>query len=361
MQLGGLVEELEREPGDLLGMRLGIAAPAGEALHRRPPDGAGIVGPVRRVVVPDGVEQDPLAQGPFADRHLVELEHVHRRRQEHRPGDDEVDAARFEPDHPASLGRLRREDLVVQREELVARERELVERRRHLNAAADHDHGGEVLEGAAAPDHELGLERSDLSRDAAERGRQVCTKRASICLRDRVGVDEVGGEAGDAEVLARRPQQLGGGADHHLEAAAAEVEAQRGSRLEQHACADCSEDQTSLGDPVDHIDLDAGLALDAVDELVAVRSQADGAGRAGHDLGRVGGLGEHLHPPYGRDRDVGRFRRDETLAAHAVAEPQHLLLPGERREAPVGMHVRDQQVERIRSQIERRDAHRARL
>ena len=249
----------------------------------------------------------------------------------------------------------------MQREELVARESELVERRRHLNAAAGHDHRGEVLEGAAAPDHELGLERSDLSRDAAQRRRQVCTKRASIRLRDRVGVDEVGGEAGDAEVLARRPQQLGGRPDHHLEAAAAEVEAQRGRRLEQHAGPDGSEDQPSLGQTVDHFDLDARLALDTVDELVAVRSQADGAGRTGQDLGRVGGLGEHLHPPHCRHGDVGGVGRDEAFAAHAVAEAEHLLLSGQRGEAPVGMHVRDQQVERVRSQIERRDAHRARL
>jgi len=61
----------------------------------------------------------------------------------------------------------------VQREELLASERELVERRGHLRAAAGRDHGGEILEGAAAPDHELGIERSDISRDAAQRRRQV--------------------------------------------------------------------------------------------------------------------------------------------------------------------------------------------
>jgi hypothetical protein len=174
-------------------------------------------------------------------------------------------------------------------------------------------------------------------------------------------VHEVRGEAGDAEVLARRPVETGGRADHHLEAAAAEVEAQRRRRLEQDAGADGAEDQSRLGEPVDHVDRHARLALDAVDELVAVAGAPNGAGRAGHDLGHVGGFREHLHAAHGRHGEVGGLRWDEPLAAHAVAEAEHLLLSGERREAPIGVHVRDQQVERVRAQIERRDVHRSRL
>jgi hypothetical protein len=45
-----------------------------------------------------------LAQGPLADRHLVEVERTSiAGRKERRAGDDEVDAARLEFDHPAPL------------------------------------------------------------------------------------------------------------------------------------------------------------------------------------------------------------------------------------------------------------------
>ena len=55
--------------------------------------------------------------------------------------------------------------------------------------------------------------------------------------------DELGGEAGDAERDARRPHQAAGVADHHLEAAAAEVEAQRGDGIEHHRRAHRAEDR----------------------------------------------------------------------------------------------------------------------
>jgi hypothetical protein len=180
VQLRGLVEQLEREASDLPGMLLRETAPPGEPLDRCTPNGARVVGPVGGIVVPDGIEQDPLAQRPFADRHLVEVEHLHRSRQEHRAGDDEIDAARFEPDHPPPLGCFRSDDLVVQGQELVARERELVERGGQLRAAPGRGHGGKVLQGAAAADDELGLERANLAGDRAQCSREVRTQRPPV-------------------------------------------------------------------------------------------------------------------------------------------------------------------------------------
>jgi hypothetical protein len=119
--------------------------------------------------------------------------------------------------------------------------------------------------------------------------------------------------------------------------------------------------EAGLGEAVDHLDLDACLTLDAVDELVAVGGEADRAGRAGDDLGDAGGVGEHAHRAHGAHGEVGGGGRDPTPAAHVVTEAQHLLLAGERGEAPVGMDVGDEQVEGIRAEVERRDAHRGRL
>ena len=45
------------------------------------------------------------------------------------------------------------------------------------------------------------------------------------------------------------------------------------------------------------------------------------------------------------------------MASDVVAEPEHLLLAGHRREGAVGVDVGDEEVEGVRSEIERGDAH----
>ena len=69
-------------------------------------------------------------------------------------------------------------------------------------------------------------------------------------------------------------------------------------------------------------------------------------------------VGELAQAPDGRDRAVGRGRRDAAVAGDVVAEAQHLLLPGDRRERAVEVHVGDEEVEGVRSEVERGDAHR---
>ena len=116
--------------------------------------------------------------------------------------------------------------------------------------------------------------------------------------------------------------------------------------------------EPGLLEPADHLDLDAGLGLDAVDELAAVRRGADRArGLRDHLLRaerrrRAGGAGA-------RSRRRGRPTAGEIRPsrAHVVAEAQHLLLARDRLERAVGVHVGDEQVEGVRSEVERRDAH----
>ncbi len=45
------------------------------------------------------------------------------------------------------------------------------------------------------------------------------------------------------------------------------------------------------------------------------------------------------------------------VTTDVVAEAQHLLLAGNRLEGAIGMHVGDEKVERVRTEVERRDAH----
>ncbi len=131
-----------------------------------------------------------------------------------------------------------------------------------------------------------------------------------------------------------------------------------GGGLEDDAGPDRGEDEAGLLVAVDDLDLDAGLGLDAVDELAAVRGGADRAGGLGDDLPRAERVGELAQAPDRGDRAVGGGRRDAAVAGDVVAEAQHLLLPGDRGERAVEVHVGDEEVEGVRSEVERGDAHR---
>ena len=88
------------------------------------------------------VEHDPLTQRPLADGELVEVEHVHRGREDQGPGDDEVDAAGVEAVHAEPLGRGRGHEVLVQGQELAAVDGELVQRgRRVLDSPGRHHLG----------------------------------------------------------------------------------------------------------------------------------------------------------------------------------------------------------------------------
>jgi hypothetical protein len=245
----------------------------------------------------------------------------------------------------------------VQLEELLAADRELVERAGDVLVTAGRGHVGEVLERATAADGHPRRQRPDLGGDGRERVLEPVAQRLPVAFRQRVAVHELGGQPGHPEVLARRPLEAGRVAHHDLEAAAAEVEAQRRRRFEQHAGAHRTEDQSRFGEAVDHLDLDPRLDLDAVDELVTVGGEAHRARGASRDLVDLGRVGEELHAPHRGDRLLGLLGRDVALAAHDVAEAQHLLLARERREAAVVVDLGDEEVERVRPEVECRDPH----
>ena len=116
------------------------------------------------------------------------------------------------------------------------------------------------------------------------------------------------------------------------------------------------EDQPRLLEAADHLDVDAGLGLDAVDDLVAVARGAQRARRRRGPRWRRR-LGEQPQAAHGARPRGRRPRGDHALAAHDVAEAQHLLLAGDRLEAAVGVHVGDDEVEGVRSEVEGRDPH----
>ena len=143
------------------------------------------------------------------------------------------------------------------------------------------DHARDVLERAAAADDELRLELARPHRQLGRARRSMCSRmRRRSPFDERIAVDELCGERADAQVLARCVLQPAGVADHDLDAPAAEVEAQGRRRLEQDTRPDRAEDELGLPGAADHLDANAGLGLDPVDDLATVRGPPQRAGAA---------------------------------------------------------------------------------
>ena len=309
-------------------------------------------------LVADGVEHDALAERPLRDGQRLELELLHRGREEHRAGNHEVDPAGVESRPCGAVRTPLAPRMSLYNGSSSSRVmvswfsdagRLLVAPRRH--------HLCEALERAAAPHRELRREGLDLLARRRELLHDPIMQRPAVALRERIRVHELGREARDAEREAGGPLHPARVADHDLEASSAEVEAHRGRRIEHHGRADRAEDQSRLLVAADDIDDDAGFLPDAVDELGAVRGAADRARGLREGLGRVRGVGEHAEPANRGDGLVGGGGRDVPVAAHDVAEAQHLLLAHQGVEMAVGVDVGDEQVKRVRPEVHGCHAH----
>ena len=216
-----------------------------------------------------------------------------------------------------------------------------------------------ALERAAAADRQLGLERS---RPRRTTGRQhlvdVVAQRAPVGLRDRVGAHELGGEAGHTErarswptscCWRRRPSPRGcrrrGRSTAPARGRAPPTHAPRRrsgapprarrsprrARRSRRGCGRRARRRWTRGGS-------RSVAL----ARISVAPAASASSRKRRTVATawsaaVGGIG--------------------TVAAHDVAEAQHLLLLDERVDVAVGVHVGHEEVEGVRPQVHGRDAH----
>ena len=262
-----------------------------------------------------------------------------------------ISSARFS----STPGRRRRsatgifDDAAVPRLQPVGRDAQAVGARGHLAVLPTATRRARSLMVPLDPDRharQLGGERRRRSAPV----RRGCGS-SSASRSARVGgsvVDQLAGQAADAELHARAPAQSRGVADRELDAAAADVDAQGGRRFEHDAGAHGGEDQAGLLASADHLDLDAGLGLDAVDELAAVRRGADRARRLRDHLLRAVGVGE-LVAAGGRSRRRAPPRRSEMRPSRATSSPRRSISFSRviGFERAVGMHVGDQEVEGV--------------
>ena len=102
---------------------------------------------------------------------------------------------------------------------------------------------------------------------------------------------------------------------------------------------------------------DAGLALDAREELAAVARFARGARRRRENLVDAVRLGQPLELRQRLQRGVHRLGRQRLAVEAAGAEPDHDFLAIDDFEREIRPHADDDHVDRVRADVDGGDAH----
>ena len=193
-----------------------------------------VVGPVGGIVTPDGVEHDAFAERPLADGELVEVEQLHRGGEHHRPRDDEVDAAGVEA---LDTGGDRRPSTRAAPCAARGTPRASIVSWLSVAGASSSRRAATISARFSSvpllPTASLGSNVLDLARRPARAPRRCApAARAGRASRsDPSGRSSAVRRATPSGTLVAHIRLLGV-ADHHLEAAATEVEAHRGRGIE---------------------------------------------------------------------------------------------------------------------------------
>ena len=102
---------------------------------------------------------------------------------------------------------------------------------------------------------------------------------------------------------------------------------------------------------------DAGLPLDAGEELAAVARLARGAGADGQDLVHAVRIGEPLERRQRLQRRASSPRPSARAVETAGAEPDHGLLAVDDLERQIRPHPDDDHVDGVRADVDGGDAH----
>ena len=285
-RIGG-VEQVQRELGDLARVLLVVAAALGQADHAPLPDvGVGLRPRDRPRVLVDVVEQDPLAQRPLAQHQLPRAEALEDGVEEDRAGHDDVrprfvEAGDLQPRLDVGGGEPLPEGV-----DLVRGHRGVVQGVRHPAPALE----GERAQGEDGPRRaDDGVEPggADPLHVGLDHLVEMLHQPGIVAGGERIGLDEVLGEAQHADLLGDAELEGVPAAQRQLDAAAADVHHQRAPPLEVDAVERGQVDEPRLLVARDRPGPDVELAADRLQEVLAVPGLAH----------RRGGDGEHLVRP----------------------------------------------------------------
>ncbi len=283
----GGVEQVQRELGDLARVFLVVAAALGQADHAALADvGVGLRPRHRPRVLVDVVEQDPLAQRPLAQHQLPRAEALQDGVEEDRAGHDDVRPRLVEAGDLQARLHVGGGDPLPEGVDLVGGHRGVVQGVRHLAPALE----GERAQGEDRPrraDHGVEPGGADALHVGLQHLVEMLHEPGVVAGGERIGPDEVLGEAQHADLLGDAQLQGVPAPQRQLDAAAADVHHQRAPPLEVDAVEGGQVDEPRLLVAGDRARPDVELAADRLQEVLAVPGLAHG--RGGH--------GEHLVRP----------------------------------------------------------------
>ncbi len=159
------------------------------------------------------IDDHPFAEGTVADVDFLDVELVEEVGDEQGAGGDLIGAAGIEAREMAALVQGHAEKAFVDRLKIIPG---------HVGEEAVADgfltmledaHGGEVFHGAGGADHALRAQGTDVFDGGLQGFADVFFEGVKIAAGDGIGMDELLGEAGSAELEGFEEQRLGVGAD----------------------------------------------------------------------------------------------------------------------------------------------------
>ena len=313
---------------------------------------------VRRVTQPSGalqgVEQHALAQGIVADDEPLHPEHVDDLFEQQSTGQDDVGPLGIEPRNLAPLGHgVRLGQTGGDPPDVIGAELVTIPALGRIAAAKGDGDLGDGLGRARAGDGDLEFQLLGFVGERHQHRAHIAAARAEGRWVEAVGGEEPVREPHRTELQAARRSGFALVAEQQLGRPAADVEEEQGPVEHRHRLQHAEMDESSLLDPGDHLHAHACLGLGPVQKLVVVLGLAHrtGGDRSHRRPVAVGHLAEAVQ---GRHAPVDGVGREQLHVAGARSEAHHLLLPPDHLEPVVTGDASDDQVERVRSYVNRR-------
>jgi hypothetical protein len=186
----------------------------------------------------------------------------------------------------------------------------------------------------------------------------VLRELALVAARERIALHETLGQPDHADLETARGLNRGGVAQRDFHATAPHVDHDRAGAADIHAVHRGLMNQPGFFRTGDHARTDAGLALDARQELSAVARFARRAGRGGEDLIHAMRFGQPLELRERLQRGVHRLGGQRLAVESTGAEPDHDLLAIDHLEREVGSYPNDNHMNGVGADIDGGNAHR---
>jgi hypothetical protein len=220
-------------------------------------------------------------------------------------------------------------------------------------------HQAEAEDRARRPDHAIEAAPDDLIDVAAHLAPEMLHQPALVAAAQRIALDEALGEAYHADLEALAERQVGGRPERDLDAAAADVDDDRGGAADVDAVAGGEVDEARFLGAGNHLDADAGLAVDLGDEIAAVLRLARGAGGGGDDLVDLVRVGDAAELRHGLERRGHGGGRQVAAVEAARPEADHVFFAVDDLERQIRADLHHDHVDRVGSDIDGGDSHAA--